>query len=170
MNVHWGWRSPPLPKEIIWLIVKQFIMSRVGKFFSDNGDELVVIHIAHMVVIDSWLGRPFVKWNSDSDSGLGPAGTLKGLTRSSFLSTSSQLCVDKVPAHSINVTWLKFRGTNNLYEVPEAFFGLLYSAIPVPVPKEIGRPVQVWIEKCGICRVPSRVMIIHYRWHQSQVL
>ena len=93
MNVHWGWRSPPLPKEIIWLIVKQFIMSQVGKFFSDNRDELAVIHITHMVVVDSWLGHPFVKWNSDSDSSLGPAGTLKGLTWSGFLSTSSQLVV-----------------------------------------------------------------------------
>ena len=118
--------------------MKQFIVLQVGKFFSDDRDEHVVIHITHMVVVDSWLGCPFVKRNFDSDSSLGPAGTLKGLTRSIFLSTSSQLCVDEVPACSINITWPKFRVANNLYEIPEAFFGLLYSAIPVPVPKKIG--------------------------------
>lgn len=167
MDVGLG-RSPPLPKEIIWLIVKQFIMLWVGKFFSDDGNEHVVIHVAHMVVVDSWLGCPFMKWNFDGDGSLGSAGTLKGFTWSSFFCTSSQLCIDEVPVHSINVIWPKFRGANDLYEIPEAFFRLLYSAIPVPVPKEKGLPVLVWIEKCKISTfgwVPNRVMTIHYRWH-----
>ena len=173
MNVDQGWRSPPLPKEVIWLIVKQFVMLWVGKFFSDDGDECVVIHVTNVVVVDSWLGHPFMKWNFNIDSTLGPASTLKGLTWSSFLGTSSQLGVDGVPACSINVLWPKSRSANNLYERPKAFFRLLYSTIPVPVHKEIGQPVQVWIEKCGISTfgwVASRATIICYRRCQSQVL
>ena len=170
MNVDRGWRSVTLPKKIIRLIVKQFIVLLVGKFFSDDRDEHAMMHVAHMVVIDSWLGRPFMKWNFDSNSGLGPAGTLKGLIWSSFLCTSSQLCIDGVPARSIDVFWPKFGGANYLYELSEAFFGLLHSIIPVPVSKEKGRPVRIWIEKWGISafgQVPGRVTAIPHRRRQS---
>ena len=145
MNVDWGWGSHALPKEVIWLIVEQFVMSWVRKFFADDGDERVVIHVAHMVVVYSWFGSPFMKWNFDGDHGLGPASTLKGLIWPCFF--HPKLCIDEVPASAIDIFWLKFMGADNLYEILEAFFRLLNSAIPVPVPEEKGQSVWIWIEK-----------------------
>ena len=145
MNVDWGWGSHVLPKEVIWLIVEQFVVSWIRKFFADDGDECVVIHVTHMVVVYSWFGGPFMKQNFDGDRGLGPASTLKGLIWPCFF--HPKLCIDEVPASAIDIFWPKFTGDDNLYEILEAFFRLLNSTIPVPVPEEKGRSVRIWIEK-----------------------
>ena len=67
INVDWCWGFPVLPKEIVQLVVKQFVLLWVGKLFLDDGNECAMIHIAYVVVIHSWPWHPFMKWHFYGD-------------------------------------------------------------------------------------------------------
>ena len=151
--------------------MKELVVMEVRKLLPNDGDKCAMIHVTHMVVVDPWFGCPFMKWYFDGNCSLGPASAFKWLIWSHFLSL--QLCIDGVPVCATDILWLKFRGTNNLYELLESFFGLLYSAIPVPVSEEKRRYVRVWIETCDVSTVNlvlGRVINIHNGRSQSKVL
>ena len=150
MDIDRCWRSSTLPQEIIWLIVKELVVSWIGKFFSDDRHKFAVIHVTHMVIVNSWFGRPFMKRHFDTDCGLGPAGTFKRFL-SCLLCTSSQLSIDEVPARTVDIVRLKFRGADNLDQFLETFFGFLYSNVPIPAAKKKQRPVWIRMEKSVIC-------------------
>jgi len=138
-----------LPQEIIWLIVKELVVLWIGKFFLDDGHKFAVIHVAHMIIVNSWFRRPFMKRHFDADCSLGPASTLKRFLSCLFC-TSSQLCVDEVPACTVNIVRSKFGGADNLDQLLKTSFGFLYSTVPIPVAKEKQRPVWIRIEKSMI--------------------
>ena len=124
-------------------------MSWIGKFFSDNGHKSAVIHVAHMIVVNSWFGRPFMKRYFDGDHSLGPASTFL----SYLFCASLQLCVNEVPARTVDIFGSKFGGANDLDQLFETSFGFLYSTVPVPVAKEKRKPVWIRIERSSVTTV-----------------
>ena len=61
MNVDRGWGSPGLPNEIVWLVVKQFIMLWILEFFPDDRNKFVMMHVANVIIVDSWFGHLFME-------------------------------------------------------------------------------------------------------------
>ena len=59
--------------------MKQLVVLWVSKFLPDDRDECAMIHVAYMVIVNSWFGRPFVKWHFDGDCSLGPGSALESM-------------------------------------------------------------------------------------------
>ena len=147
-------------------------MAWIGKFFSDNRHKSAVIHVAHMIVVNSRFRRPFMKRYFDGDRSLGPARTLKRFPSYLFCA-SSQLRVDEVPARTVDVFGSKFGGANDLDQLFETSFGFLYSTVPVPVAKEKRKPVWIRIERSRVfapSRPSSETRILFSKGYQTEVL